>query len=117
MVNYASSVVTTDTDLTHTVWSTSLGTGRTAVVMVNYFGIAANGKRISGNARGVITNVAGTLSYLATQIDPYLQKDAAGFPDNAVQINISGTTVTATVTGVNGQGDTYWTVEVNYILA
>lgn len=110
------SLLTTEAVQVKKILEQSIPVGKSIIINVDYFAISATGKRISGKIRAVFTNVAGTLVQLDVKKDPYLVQDAAGFADDSITFQITGSTIAVKTAGYAGQGDTNWTLNLdNYI--
>lgn len=114
---YSTSGITTNAVLSARLWQKEVPEGATLIVNVDFLGYAANGKQISGKARRVFTNIAGTATPIAALVDPYLQKTGSGFPDNALTIDASTDNVQINVAQPSGFGNTNWNITITYLLA
>ena len=114
---FSSSFSTDNSTVNATFRGYEVPAGTSLILNVEYFAISSvAGKRISGKARAVFTNVAGTATILDAKVDPYEKRDASGgFSAGALGFSIASNVVTITGTGFGGQGATVWSVNIESI--
>lgn len=106
-------IQTTNSELIKGMFKITIPNNSALIIWVDFFGRAANGKRITGCHRHVFTNLSGTVTHFAINDVVPTTRDS-GFDDADVGYDVSGSLLVVNAVGMAGAGNTNWTAEVKY---